>query len=377
MAIDLSSIRLIPAKDTDNEFLFQARKESFLWLIERVWGKYDEAFQRRTYAEEMEGLQPDVILYENKPAGCCCLMKREDHYSFSAFFVLPEYQGKGIGTYVLKKKLEIADADGLPVRLRHWNFNPAAALYARMGFREIGRTEFKDKTDYLVLTERRPARTSPGRKYQAIIFDLFGTLVENFPSDEGYEVLSRAALVLGVSHADYNSQWIAAFNERMTGTAENFQACIKNICQRLGLQATEEQIDKAASIRFEMTQREVMSCREGAVETLSYLKKNGCKTGLISNCSSEATRVWPETLLAPLIDAPVFSCVEGIMKPDPRLFQIALKRLNVRAANCLYIADGMSQELATASKLGMQAILLEAPHNNTTVKTGTEQPFLL
>ena len=81
---------------------------------------------------------------------------------------------------------------------------------------------------------------------------------------------------------------------------------------------------------------------------LQYLKDNGYKTGLLSNCSSETVRVWPETLLAPLIDVPVFSAVEGIMKPDPRLFQIALGRLGERAKDCLYIADGMSQELTTA-----------------------------
>ena len=105
-----------------------------------------------------------------------------------------------------------------------------------------------------------------------------------------------------------------------------------------------------------------MSCREGAVETLSYLKQNGCKTGLVSNCSMETTAIWPETLLAPFIDVAVFSCVEGAMKPDPRLFQTALERLAVPPGNCIYVADGMSRELETASGLGMRAVLIEGHH---------------
>jgi GNAT superfamily N-acetyltransferase len=148
--IDFSLIKTIPAGDVYNEFFFQARKEAFWWLIERVWGKWDEAFQRKTFAEEMEGLKPNVILYKNQPIGCCCLTKQENYYIFEAFFILPKYQNQGIGSFVLKKSLEIADKDRMTVRLRHWNFNPAASLYARMGFEEIGRIEFEGRKDYLV-----------------------------------------------------------------------------------------------------------------------------------------------------------------------------------------------------------------------------------
>ncbi len=177
--IDFSMLKIIPAGDAYNEFFFQARKEAFWSLIERVWGKWDEAFQRKTYAEEMEGLKPEVILYNNQPIGCCCLMKREDCYTFNAFFVLPKYQNKGIGTYVLSKKLEIADKEGMPVRLRHWNFNPAASLYARMGFKEIGRIEFEGKNDYLVLTEREPRATVKSKKIE------FSSL-KIIPADESH-----------------------------------------------------------------------------------------------------------------------------------------------------------------------------------------------
>src|SRR4030065_983368 len=154
--IDFSLIKIIPADESHKEFLFQARKEAFWGLIERIWGKWDEAFQRKTFAEEMDGLKPEVIIYKNKPTGCCCLTNQEDYYIFDAFFILPKYQNQGIGTFVLKKNLETADKEGLPVRLRHWNFNPAASMYARMGFKEIERIEFEGKKDYLVWTERKP-----------------------------------------------------------------------------------------------------------------------------------------------------------------------------------------------------------------------------
>jgi putative hydrolase of the HAD superfamily len=201
-------------------------------------------------------------------------------------------------------------------------------------------------------------------KYRAVIFDLYGTLVENFPSSRSREVLSRMAATLGVPTAEFSALWTKAYGDRMTGRHKSSQSCITNICQSLGMKPTQKQIEKAAAIKAEMTHAEVCSCLEGAVEVLQYLKDNGYKTGLISNCSMETVNVWPKTLIAPLIDKPVFSSVEGVMKPDPRLFQIAMERLNVRAAECLYIADGMSRELETASKLGMQAVLVQVPHDS-------------
>jgi putative hydrolase of the HAD superfamily len=201
-------------------------------------------------------------------------------------------------------------------------------------------------------------------KYQAVIFDLFGTLVENSPSSKSYEVLSRMATILAVSPADFAAQWRTDIVNRMSGITKNYQACIRNICRRLGARPGDEQIEKAARIRFEMNQHEVMTYKPGALEVLSYLKANGYKTALLSNCSMETTTIWPKTSLAPLIDVPVMSCIEGMLKPDPRLFQIAIEKLAVKPEACLYVADGVGQELTTAAELGMCAVLVATPHDS-------------
>jgi putative hydrolase of the HAD superfamily len=198
-------------------------------------------------------------------------------------------------------------------------------------------------------------------KYEAVIFDLFGTLVKNFPRVESNSILRRMASELSVHPDDFVSLWHDTFNERMKGILQNYQACVEHICQQLGAQRQDDKVELAAGIRFEMNMREVTAPREGAIEVLSYLKSNGCKTGLISNCSTETTIVWGNSPLAPLIDVAVFSCLEGTMKPDHRIYQIAVENLAVKAEECLYIADGMDQELASASNLGMRAILIRVP----------------
>jgi GNAT superfamily N-acetyltransferase len=156
MTIDFSKIKLIPADESHNEFLFQARKEAFAWLVSKVWGKWEEDFQRKVFADEYQGCQPILILNNNQIVGSYACTKSTDRYNLSNFFILPKYQNQGIGSFVLKKVLGITDKADCPVRLVYWDFNPAGHLYTRMGFKAIGRHNFEGRQDYWVIAERQP-----------------------------------------------------------------------------------------------------------------------------------------------------------------------------------------------------------------------------
>ncbi|GAI87566.1 unnamed protein product [marine sediment metagenome] len=198
-------------------------------------------------------------------------------------------------------------------------------------------------------------------KYEAVIFDLGGTLVHNSYWSEGDNALRRMASVLAVPPDDFVTSWHATFEERMTGIFQSYQACIRHICQQLGVDVQDDQIESAARIRSDYTKREITTTQEGAIEVLSYLKLNGYKTGLISDCSAETPTIWKSTPLAPLINVAVFSCEVGLKKPDPRIYQIAIEKLAISPEKCIYIADGIGQELLSASQLGMYAIQIRVP----------------
>lgn len=201
-------------------------------------------------------------------------------------------------------------------------------------------------------------------EYKAIIFDLFGTLVKNYPVVLNDKNLKQIAVKLEAPPDDFLNLWNNAFSARMKGIFNSYQECIGDICRRLEVNAPEDQIESASRTRFATTKLEVTTPREGAVEVLSYLKARGYKTGLLSNCSMETTVIWNETVIAPLIDVTVFSCLEGTMKPDPRIYRTAIERLGVKPEECLYIADGMSGELTAANKLGMGASMIRVPDEN-------------
>jgi len=98
--------------------------------------------------------------------------------------------------------------------------------------------------------------------------------------------------------------------------------------------------------------------RSDAIETLSHLKYEGCKIGLISDCSAEVPAIWKDTPFVKLIDVAIFSCLVGMKKPDPQIYQLTMNQLGIRPQEGLYIGDGSSQELTGASQVGMQAVLL-------------------
>ena len=193
-------------------------------------------------------------------------------------------------------------------------------------------------------------------KYLAVIFDLFGTLVNNFSSRGYNDTLTKMAKALSVPSDDFREAWLSTSKERNTGDLQNCEADLEYICRKLNISTHKEQIQLAVQVRLDYIWY-VMMPQRGAVEILSHLKEDGYKIGLLSNCTHEIPVIWPKTSLAALVDVTVFSCSVGMRKPDPRIYQLIAGRLRVTPEECLYIGDGGSEELSGAFSAGMYPIL--------------------
>ncbi len=199
----------------------------------------------------------------------------------------------------------------------------------------------------------------------AIIFDLFGTLVDNFSFQKHLEMLDQMANALSVPPEDFMSMWLITFDERVTGIFKNPEANIEHICNKLGVKPAKDKINSAARIRWEFTKHSLKPKNDAAI-TMKKLKKKGCKIGLISDCSGEVPYLWKELPFAKLVDVPIFSCLAGVKKPDHRIYQLACHRLNVKPKNCFYVGNGSSYELTGASKVGMKSIQIQVPDEDET-----------
>jgi putative hydrolase of the HAD superfamily len=192
--------------------------------------------------------------------------------------------------------------------------------------------------------------------YRAVIFDLFGTLVDDFASSTG-PMNTDIATALHVPREPFTRVWRQTSEMRTNGTFQTVEASIEYVCGVMGVQVGAEQMTKAVAIRLQHTRR-ALEPRPDAVATLALLKDQDYKIGLISNCSIEIPILWPETTFADLVESPIFSCRERVKKPGPRIYHLACERLGVMPGACLYIADGEDHELTGAAKVGLHPVLL-------------------
>ena len=207
-------------------------------------------------------------------------------------------------------------------------------------------------------------------KYDAVIFDLFGTLVDNtefldFSRSQYHRTLSNVAAALSVPEPDLFRLWSSTVHERDSGLFPTMEDYFQHICRKSGVRADAQQISHAIELRLEYL-RGVLTPRKYSVETLTKLKDVGYKLGLISDCSSEVPVLWPKTPFAPLLDVAIFSCEVKLTKPDPRIYQMMCDGLSVARDRCLYVGDGGSSELTGASEYGMAPVLIRAPYDTVT-----------
>jgi len=121
------------AVQDDYDFLFEGRKEALRHSVERIFG-WNEAIQRQIHQQEWDEERPIILLVENKPIGSYLLQKRSEDLYFGRFFVLPQYQGKGIGSVILQSVIAQSEAFGLPITLCYLQGNRVGELYQRHGF---------------------------------------------------------------------------------------------------------------------------------------------------------------------------------------------------------------------------------------------------
>ena len=147
--IDYSLIKLIPPDETHKEFSYQVKKAAEGEYIALMFG-WDEKIQRGFHAKAWQRQKPDIITYEGKPIGTIATIESEDCVEIGQFFILPDYQNKGIGTHLLKSILDKADLLSKNVKLCFLKNNPAKSLYLRNGFQVVHTDES------LLYMERNP-----------------------------------------------------------------------------------------------------------------------------------------------------------------------------------------------------------------------------
>lgn len=100
--------------------------------------------------------------------------------------------------------------------------------------------------------------------------------------------------------------------------------------------------------------------RQPLVDKAAALRKSGYRQAIITNNVREFADGWRSLLpVDELFELVVDSCVEGVRKPDPAIFELALERLGGIDPEQTVFLDDFQGNLDTASMLGMNTILVD------------------
>lgn len=100
---------------------------------------------------------------------------------------------------------------------------------------------------------------------------------------------------------------------------------------------------------------------EGALEALGRLRERGYRLGVVSNAEGRVEADLASAGFAPLLETVVDSHVVEVAKPDPKIFRIALERLEADPATTVFVGDVPAVDVVGARAAGLTAVLLD-PH---------------
>ena len=132
---------LRPATQNDVDHLFAIHREALKSYVDATWG-WDENWQAAHFRDNFDPSIRQVISYADEDVGFLDLIVTRDAAKLENIEIAPRYQGRGIGTKLIRRIISDAENMRIPVRLQVLKVNPRArALYQRMGFVQIGQTE--------------------------------------------------------------------------------------------------------------------------------------------------------------------------------------------------------------------------------------------
>ncbi|XP_010537006.1 PREDICTED: haloacid dehalogenase-like hydrolase domain-containing protein 3 [Tarenaya hassleriana] len=213
-------------------------------------------------------------------------------------------------------------------------------------------------------------------KLRCVTVDVTGTLIA-YKGELG-DYYCMAAKAVGLPCPDYKRVH-ESFKFAYTEMAQKYpcfgfaakmpnivwwKTCVRNSFVKAGYDYDEETFEKIfRRIYASFGSAAPYTVFEDSQPFLRWAREKGLKVGLVSNAEYR----YRDVILPALglnqgteWDFGVFSGMEGIEKPDPKIYEIALERAgNLAAGEVLHIGDSMRKDYVPAKSIGMHALLLD------------------
>ena len=201
-------------------------------------------------------------------------------------------------------------------------------------------------------------------RYRTVLFDAGGVLVapnwERASAALARHGVSVAPEVLARAEPFVKQQLDVAPTVRTTSDAQRGYLFFDLILKQAGIEADEATDAALAELKaFNDTEGTWDVVAPDAVDTLTRLRAAGCRIAVVSNTNGTLRRMFRRVELEPHLDVVVDSTEEGIEKPDPRLFDIALARTGGTRDATIHCGDLYQVDVVGARAAGLTAVLLD------------------
>ena len=206
-------------------------------------------------------------------------------------------------------------------------------------------------------------------RFRAVFFDVGETLVHVDPTfaDLFVNVLAGAGHERSVEEVRAASAHVyARFSEAArdgsmwTTTPERSRAFWTSVYERmLGELGVADDDGLASTLHREFTRMENYVLFDDVLPALDSLGGAGLLLGVVSNFEAWLEDWFGAHELLELFPVRVISGIEGIEKPDERIFRLALDRASVSAEESAYVGDNPEFDVDPPAALGMFPVLVD------------------
>ena len=134
MRANMKELSIRKAQAIDSEFVFAVKKAAFREYVQQIWG-WDDNYQKDLHNRRFSSQDICIIQFCGADVGFLSASNTSDPVNIDQIYILPEYQGKGIGAACMKRIIDDANREQKPVTLQVLKINTrATAFYQRLGF---------------------------------------------------------------------------------------------------------------------------------------------------------------------------------------------------------------------------------------------------
>ncbi|XP_055215099.1 acyl-CoA dehydrogenase family member 10 isoform X7 [Gorilla gorilla gorilla] len=218
------------------------------------------------------------------------------------------------------------------------------------------------RTAFLKHTQRRHQGSHRwthlgGSTYRAVIFDMGGVLIPS-PGRVAaeWEVQNRipsGTILKALMEGGENGPWMRFMRAEIT--AEGFLREFGRLCSEM--LKTSVPVDSFFSL---LTSERVAKQFPVMTEAITQIRAKGLQTAVLSNNFYLPNQKSFLPLDRKQFDVIVESCMEGICKPDPRIYKLCLERLGLQPSESIFL-DDLGPNLKEAARLGIHTIKVNDP----------------